>query len=126
MSSGPAPAGGGTRLVSQGPKLNRRQCSGSGSAPGARLPDSREDAALGCPIGLPQPGEHEELPKQSKWLGKGAGAGPSTNSSERGRCLRAQRTSLGRARAWLRPWFSSLGPGHTQSPHSSPSSGAGM
>lgn len=104
--SSPLSASGG-REERREPKLSCRQCRGSESAPGGRLPTSREDADVGCPREPSQPGEHQELQKQSEWRGgKGGRDQPGaehTRCSERGRRLRARPASLGRARACRRP-----------------------
>lgn len=71
--SSPLSASGG-RVERREPKLSCRQCQGSQSARGGRLPTSREDADVGCPREPSQTGEHEELQKQSEWRGEGEGA----------------------------------------------------
>lgn len=80
--SSPLSASGG-REERREPKLSCRQCRGSEYAPGGRLPTSREDADVGCPREPSQPGEHQELQKQSEWRGEREGA-TSEGQSTRG------------------------------------------
>ena len=93
------------RSRSGGPSPSRWQRLGRWTAPSGRLPNSPDDADPGCPVALAQPGESEELKKQSERVGEGAGAicaGERTNGSEPTRCPRAPRTSSGGAHVWRR------------------------
>lgn len=96
---------------------------GAASLRPVAAPTSREDADVGCPREPSQPGEHQELQKQSEWAGGREGAtsqGQSTRGApERGRRLRARPASLGRARA-CHARCSLPGPGHPQSAKNSP------
>lgn len=108
-----------------GPKPSRLQCLAGGSALSGRLPNSREDASPGCSMELTQPGESENLKKQSERLGEGAGATGAGSSTRIALSLGAACEPQGPA--WQgharggAPFWSS-GPGYPQNPYSLPSS----
>lgn len=102
----------------RGPKPSPLQCLAGGFALSARLPNSREDAYLGCSIELTQPVQSEELKKQSERLGEGAGATGAGSSTQIALSLGAACEPRGPARqghARGGAPFRSSGPGHPQS-----------